>query len=187
MSFGQSTTVTLEDIQTDATIDGLNYKLHETMQRAMLTVSNSWEGELVIPSEVSYHGKSYTVTDLYPVFRACKTLTKVTLPSTLKRLTDDDNSYINPFPGCSSLEAIEVDKANPWLCSVDGVLFSKDMTWIISYPAASKRSAYTIPASVRKIAPSAFYGCDNLKVLYVPDSQVEKFKGAFNGTVLPQE
>ena len=187
VSFGQNNTVTLEDIQTEANIDGLNYKLHETMQRAMLTVSNCWEGELVIPSEVSHNGKSYTVTDLYPVFRACKTLTKVTLPPTLKRLTDEDNSYMNPFPGCSALEAIEVDRANPWLCSVDGVLFSKDMTWIISYPAASKRSTYTIPASVRKIAPYAFNDCDNLKTLYVPASQLEKFKDAFNGTVLPRE
>ena len=185
VSFGQSNMITLEDIQTDATIDGVNYKLHETMHRALLTVWNCWEGELVIPSEVSYNGKSYIVTDLYPVFRSCKTLTKVTLPSTLKRLSDEDNSYMNPFPGCSSLEAIEVDKANPWLCSVDGVLFSKDMTWIICYPAASKRFTYTVPASVRKIVSSAFYGCDNLKTLYVPASEIEMFKGAFSGTILP--
>ena len=187
VSFEENNTLKLEDIQTEATIGGLNYMLHETMHQALLTVSNSWEGELVIPSELRYNSKSYTVTTLYPVFVGCKTLTKVTLPPTLKYLDDDFGiSSFNPFLGCSALEAIEVDKANQWLCSVDGVLYSKDMTRIISYPPASKRSTYTVPSTVKEIAHSAFNGCENLKTLYVPESEVEQFKKAFSGSVLPQ-
>ena len=53
---------------------------------------------------------------------------------------------------------IDVDPQNSYFTSVDGVLFSKDMTKLLSYPT-QQTGSYAVPASVRTICNSAFYGC----------------------------
>src|SRR5688572_21757558 len=52
------------------------------------------------------------------------------------------------FEGCTRLTAISVDPANAFYNSVDGVLFSKDQTKLIRYPAG-KVGHYTIPQGVQ--------------------------------------
>ena len=119
--------------------------------------------------------------------------------------------YKNIFWHCSSLQAIDVDADNQWLCSVDGVLYNKEMTQLYAYPAAAGRTAYIVPENVTWIGSSVFANCTNLKelviegvldddvmkynnmfagmstdvTLYVQASEVEKFQKTFTGTVLP--
>lgn len=53
-------------------------------------------------------------------------------------------------------EEYAVDENNAVFCSVDGVLFSKDRTELISYPYLREDKAYDVPQGVKVIKESAF-------------------------------
>ena len=68
----------------------------------------------------------------YNAFSGCTSLTSVTIPNSV---TSIDSST---FGGCSSLTAINVATENQNYVSVNGVLYNKDKTTIICYPAGKK-------------------------------------------------
>jgi hypothetical protein len=63
--------------------------------------------------------------------------------------------------------------------SVDGVLYNKDMTELIKYPAAKTNTAFTIPDSVQRVYRSAFYGAIYLQQITIPDSVISLGESAF--------
>ncbi|MBP5526455.1 MAG: hypothetical protein J6Y11_12795 [Paludibacteraceae bacterium] len=65
------------------------------------------------------------------------------------------------------LEAIIVDPKNKNLKSVDGMLFSKDGTNLLKYPAKKAGKEYSIPDDVEDICYGAFSGCQ-LEIVYYP-------------------
>lgn len=65
-----------------------------------------------------------------------------------------------------NLTAITVSAGNPAFTSVGGVLFSKDQTTLIQYPAGLRSPAYTVTNTVTGIADNAFNGCYGLTALY---------------------
>jgi hypothetical protein len=138
------------------TVNGLTYLL--VNQEAAVIAGHDWVGELVIPSEISYNGQSFTVSMIYcEAFTYCETLTRVTIPKTIREIMN----YIfeanaNPFSACKKLEAIEVEAGSEYFCSIDGVLFSADTTSLYVYPAGKAGESYAIPASVERIRPGAF-------------------------------
>lgn len=73
------------------------------------------------------------------------------------------------FVPCTSLEKIKVDPQNPEYCSVDGILFTKDKTELIAYPAGKSNTSYTIPGGVTEIGNGAFAYCTNLENVTIPD------------------
>ena len=66
------------------------------------------------------------------------------------------------------IESFTVDENNPWLCAVDGVLYSKDKSTLICYPKA-KQGDYTVPAGTKKIANRAFLYNAGVTGLNLPD------------------
>lgn len=77
------------------------------------------------------------------------------------------------------LETCSVAAGNPSFCAVDGVLFSKDMTILYSYPAGNSRTHYDIPEGVTTFVDGAsFYECNNLQSLTFPKS-FTTFEGDF--------
>ncbi len=65
------------------------------------------------------------------------------------------------FADCRSVTNFEVDTKNPNYDYKNGVLFSKDMTTLIQYPAGKTSTTYAIPSSVTAIGAGAFYGCED--------------------------
>ena len=167
-------------------IDGLLYKLSETTHTAMVANENSWEGELVIPEQVNYEGNSYVVNRIeWCAFDNCKTLTKVRIPKTVS----DIRHYAqwedckNPFFGCTALESIEVDEGNPNMCSVDGVLFNKDMTRLFCYPAGARNEAYIVPDGVTWLGVDAFSHNPYLLSVKMPNSVTYMSVGVYSECV----
>ena len=80
---------------------------------------------------------------------------------------------------CELLQSIEVAEGNQYFASIDGVLFSKDLTHIISYPQAKYGSQYTIPDSVTHIGDEAFYYCESLQSIVIPNSVTHIGDSAF--------
>lgn len=126
------------------------------------------------------------ITDM--AFYYCDTLEKVSLPSTLTKI--GKSAFYNcdsltelhipqnvcslgeegSFRNCFSLPAITVDEDNKWFSSLDGVLYNKDKTNLILYPAGKQDEKYTVPNNVKIISGHAFYNCDYLKELVFSDS-----------------
>lgn len=73
------------------------------------------------------------------------------------------------FSNNPKLKEFVVDEANESFCSVDGVLFTKDMKILINYPAAGS-AEYTVPDMVEVIRTKAFYKCAELKKLTLSSS-----------------
>ena len=79
-------------------------------------------------------------------------LTSVTIPASVTKLEMSGyGGYYYPFYECLLLEAFYVDSANPRYASLDGVLFSKDMTNIYRYPQGKKDTVYVLPATVTRV------------------------------------
>ena len=91
-------------------------------------------------------------------------LTSITIPDGVETIGDF------AFHKCSGLMSILVGENNKNYSSEDGVLFNKDKTAIIRYPAGNRRDTYIIPDSVTGIEYYAFYGCSNLKNITIPES-----------------
>ncbi len=71
------------------------------------------------------------------------------------------------FASAKELETIEVSNENHNFFSKDGVLFTKDTTNLIAYPAAKKDTAFTLPKEVINVNWSAFWGAKSLKSIKV--------------------
>ena len=97
-------------------------------------------------------------------FNKCLSLNSITIPKSVQ----DIETY--SFFGCTSLEAINVAASNKNYADVKGILFSKDKTKIVCYPANKKNMSYSIPVSVKVVGVAAFRDCIYLKGITIPDS-----------------
>ena len=97
-------------------------------------------------------------------FNKCLSLNSITIPKSVQ----DIETY--SFFGCTSLEAINVAASNKNYADVNGILFSKDKTKIVCYPANKKNMSYSIPVSVKVVGVAAFRDCIYLKGITIPDS-----------------
>ncbi|QVK18233.1 leucine-rich repeat protein [Mycoplasmatota bacterium] len=94
-------------------------------------------------------------------FEGARSLTSITIPDSVISI----ESYA--FKGATTLVSINVDVNNPEYSSKDGVLFSKNQTTIIAYPAGKNEITYTIPDSVTIISNYAFVGATSLTSINV--------------------
>ncbi len=84
------------------------------------------------------------------------------------------------FVDCSSLTGFDVSTGNSEFCSDSGVLFNKNKTELIQYPAGKPETEYVIPDSVTRIGSQAFWYCTGLKgTMEIPDSVTSIGDNAF--------
>jgi len=129
--------------------------------------------EITIPDEID--GMPVTEIADYSLFNA-DSLQKITIGKNVKTIGDwglTNNKRMTEYV---------VDEANEYFTAVDGILFSKDMKTIISYPTAKNiefdkfgqtieckdRTTYVIPDGVEHIANRAFYRCIYLTDITIP-------------------
>lgn len=146
--------------------------------------SNSFENcdsleSITLPNSVTTLGGA--------AFLGCDSLKSIAIPASVTFIGG------NPSRGCTSLTSINVDTNNKYYLSDNGVLFNKEKTKLICYPAGKNDSSYIIPSSVTSvedgafgdcnaltnviipygvtaIGGSAFYSCDSLASITIPDS-----------------
>lgn len=121
-------------------------------------------------------------------FKNCKALTSIAIPSTVVSISDA------PFRGCENLKSIKVDPKNKQYKSEpnkrdgsDFVLFNKNKSTLIAYPANSREVQYDIPDSVTVVSDWAFCDSKKLNRVTMPDSVNEIGEGAFCNCALLDE
>lgn len=94
------------------------------------------------------------ITTINPTaFTGCRSLGKLTIPSTVTTMDFSDTS-----PSISgSATYIDVDDANTMYSDNDGVLCNKGQTSLLAYPYNRTLTSYTVPSTITSIAPLAFY------------------------------
>ena len=85
------------------------------------------------------------------------TIREVEIPSTVKEI----GNYA--FSGCKYLTKIEVESSNSKFSSLSGVLYNKDGSVLITYPAGKSDNFVNISRDVTEIANMAFYKCSSIK------------------------
>lgn len=118
---------------------------------------------IVIPSSVT------TIKD--GAFAYCTLITGLDIPASVETIEG------NIVSGCKDLSAINVDAQNKNYASMDGVLYNKSLTTLLSFPAA--KTTVDIPDDVLTINESAFSGCNNLTSISIPSSVTSIGKSAF--------
>ena len=130
-------------------------------------------------------------------FRGCSSLTAASVPDSVTSIGDQafkDCASLKTFTlgssvssvsgalfeGCAKLTEFKVTDDNYYSAS-DGVLMNRSSTKLVCYPAAKTLTSYTVPSTVTRIGPSAFYGCLKLKSLTIPSTVTTIDSGAVVG------
>lgn len=117
-------------------------------------------------------------------FQACFSLHEVTLNEGLEKLNDgafykcgfssitipSSVSFIGKsvWGHCPNLKNIYVVDNNPYYCSINGVLFTKDKKNLVAFPC-KREGSYNIPIGTEAINPCAFYSSE-LEEIVFPES-----------------
>jgi|GEM_PF-5996061 len=144
--------ISLEDITLPRTVEEIGPSAFEDCSSLL---------QIVIPDRVSVLERN--------IFASCTALTDITLPAYLKKIDNyafdrcGSLKYLNlpasleslSFYGMKklfNLQAYNVAEGNQYYSSLDGVLFNKDKTVLLSYPRnKTDLRTYVMPYSVREI------------------------------------
>jgi hypothetical protein len=108
-------------------------------------------------------------------FSKCSSLTSITIPDSVTSIGE------STFKGCTSLTNITVDESNEYYTSVNGVLYNKDKSKLLCYPAKKPETEFKIPNSTTSIGERAFSDCCKLEKITIPDSVMSISESAFEG------
>ena len=140
--------------------------------KKLQVVDATFGGDLVIPEQINYRGTTYKVVSLGGFFDE-KTFynegiidlnyhetSSVYLPKTIEFIWDSALRH-------GSLESITVDAQNPTFASLDGVLYTKSLFTLITYPAKKSNTEFVINEQTVCIANWAFSSLDNLQKITI--------------------
>lgn len=143
-----------------------------------------------LPSQLKYIGER--------AFCNCKKLQNITIPDGVEVIAD--GAFINctglknvnlgnsqklvidydVFNGCNSIERFSIGLNNENYCTDDsGVLYNKDMTGLIKYPAAGSLTSYTVNPNTVYINENAFESSSNLQEVILPEDMMSIGSYAF--------
>lgn len=110
------------------------------------------------------------------MFDGCSSLTSLVIPNSL---TSIGTYSFN----CTSLLAITVRENNTMYSSIDGILYSKDQTTLITYPAGRTAETFTIPSFVTSLESSAFRHSQFLEEMTIPETVTNIGSYLFSGAL----
>ena len=150
--------------------------------------------DVVVPDALG----GYTVREIaQDAFYGCSSITSITLGDNLRTVGRQAFAYCDnlesvylgkntsilsrAFEQCDNLKSIAVSPNNGVYTSVDGNLFSKDMTVLVKYAVGKDETEYIIPEGVKVIDDYAFSGDKGLVKVDIPEGVERISIYAFSG------
>ncbi len=153
------------DTITSIVADGLVFEVRADGTSVKLTDASATPptGDLALPALVTSGTTTYDVVAIGPrAFARCPELTSVSLPAAVREVDTD------AFTGCTSLASITVSSTSETFASHDDMLFTKDLSQLLSIPE-DKEGAAVIPGRTSTVPASAFSRCPRLSSVRVGD------------------
>ncbi|WP_308618923.1 leucine-rich repeat protein [uncultured Eubacterium sp.] len=91
----------------------------------------------------------------------------IELGKDVKKINISNHVY---YYGFKFLKNINVSSDNPYMISIDGVVYNKNKTILFCYPCGKEESEYKILDGVKSIEYFSFYKSENLKKIIIPSS-----------------
>lgn len=152
----------------------LTYEISGETATVKTVPNKSTITEIVIPDE--YEGKPVTGISKFAAVNL-EYVTKIYIGKNVKEISDW------AFGNSKRITAFEVDENNPYICDVDGVVYTKDMKTLLFYPPQRgvktendtdgneiRFISYVIPEGVETIRSKAFYKCYELTEITIPST-----------------
>lgn len=155
----------------DVYVDGIRYiadDSHISSGAEAAGTASELKGDIVIPEKVVLEGNEYVVTSVGRLFvhryspRNYQNLTSITLPATIRSID------ASAFGVSETLTEIKLAGESDYFTVEDGVLYDKNKTKLIYFPAAKDATGYRMPATVTTIGASAFSNNKSLTAFEVP-------------------
>lgn len=137
------------------------YNTYQTFAPWKLSGWNDLIKDVVIEEGITSLGSNET-------FANCPNIKSLNISSTVTNLYAITDHWYSQEPVC--FESINVSEENPDFASIDGVLFNKEKTRLISYPINKPGENYSVPDTVETIGEFAFSYNKNLVSIDIPDS-----------------
>ena len=137
----------------DFTVDGIYYTItsFSDLTCAVTINDTKYSGDIVIPEQVTYNGRTLTVTSIgNRAFEGCTGLTSVSIGNSVTFIGS------SAFSGCSGLTSVSIPNS---VTSIGRFAFS----------GCSGLTSVSIGNSVTEIEDYAFNGCSALKKLVIED------------------
>ncbi|MBD5357775.1 MAG: leucine-rich repeat protein [Bacteroides sp.] len=155
------------------TFDGLRYSIQDENSCDLIGYDETQPtGELAIPSEVTFEGRTYSVARIIDMaFKDCADITSVDIPDTV---TGD---LLLTFSGCTSLkEAVIGNSVRALYMTFEGctalesVKLSDNLKYIHerTFYACTSLETIILPATLEKIGRETFAECISLTKIIIP-------------------
>ena len=171
------------------TKEGIRYIVNDEKEVSVtpqVDPNNPYNGDIVIPSTVTYDGTTYTVTSISKdAFAGCSGITSVIIPNSVKSIGD------NAFANCSDLTSVTIpnsvtsigNSAFSGCTGLTSVTIGSGVTNISSsaFSGCTGLTSVDIPNSVKNIDDNAFANCSSLTSIAIPYSVMSIGNEAFSG------
>ena len=166
----------------DFAVGGIYYNILPDKLSVEVTYKNTnydtYIGDIAIPAEVSYDGKTYTVTSIgNRAFYKCSTVTSITIPATINSIG------LYAFEDANHIQKVNISNLTAW-CMIDvDSFYSCPLVYggVLYLDNEPLSSLETLESSCTTIAKYAFYGNTYLTNVVLPNSITTVQEGAFSG------
>ena len=157
--------------------NGISYKIGEKFTVSVVSGYTKYAGDIVIPSQVDFIGKTYSVTSIdKSAFKDCTGLKSIKIPSSIKSIG------LDAFDGTTALTAVHISDIAAWCNITFTDHFSNPLYYAHHlYIDGKEITDLVIPSSVTSIGGYAFYRCSGLKSIVIPNGVTTIGVSAFYG------